>query len=78
MYKIRYNAPGGEMKQKPIDWRGSSLDDLKDDKLFTQNAPVINLAKYKRGLSRIIGSLLMKSVPVPKRLLLILTMDGSG
>lgn len=26
------------MKQKPIDWRGSSLNDLKDDKLFTQNA----------------------------------------
>ena len=26
------------MKQKPIDWRGSSLSDIKDDNIFTQNA----------------------------------------
>ncbi len=26
------------MKQKQIDWRGSSLEDLKDDNIFTSNA----------------------------------------
>lgn len=26
------------MKEKPIDWRGSSLRDIKDDKIFTANA----------------------------------------
>lgn len=26
------------MKEKPIDWRGSSLRDIKDDKIFTPNA----------------------------------------
>ena len=26
------------MTEKPIDWRGSSLDDIKDDAIFTVNA----------------------------------------
>ncbi|MGK5026762.1 type II toxin-antitoxin system RelE/ParE family toxin [Janthinobacterium sp. RB2R34] len=26
------------MNEKPIDWRGSSLDDIKDDAIFTVNA----------------------------------------
>lgn len=26
------------MEEKPIDWRGSSLRDIKDDDIFTQNA----------------------------------------
>ena len=26
------------MSEKPIDWRGSSLDDIKDDAIFTVNA----------------------------------------
>lgn len=26
------------MKQKPINWRGSSLEDIKDDNIFTPNA----------------------------------------
>jgi phage-related protein len=26
------------MKEKPIDWRGSSLRDIKDDEIFTPNA----------------------------------------
>jgi phage-related protein len=26
------------MKEKPIDWRGSSLRDIKDDKIFTPDA----------------------------------------
>lgn len=26
------------MEEKPIDWRGSSLKDLKDDEIFTPNA----------------------------------------
>ena len=26
------------MKEKPIDWRGSSLRDIKDDQIFTPNA----------------------------------------
>ena|SRR5690606_34186572 len=27
-----------EHKEKPIDWRGSTFKDLKDDNIFTQNA----------------------------------------
>ncbi len=38
VYKIIYNMQGGNMKQKQIDWRGSSLEDLKDDNMFTPNA----------------------------------------
>lgn len=29
---------GAKMKEKPIDWRGSSLRDIKDDKIFTSGA----------------------------------------
>lgn len=38
------------MEEKPIDWRGSSLRDIKDDDIFTPGArrkPVANLVKFK-------------------------------
>ena len=53
---------GGGMKEKPIDWRGSSLRNIKDDEIFTPNAhreAGHQLGHVQAGLDRIIGSSLM-------------------
>ena len=47
---------------KPIDWRGSSLKDIKMmlfSALMPESKPAINSVKFKRDWIRMIGSLLM-------------------
>lgn len=43
------------MSEKPIDWRGSSLRDLKDDDIFTPNARKEAGHQFRQGLNPTIG-----------------------
>lgn len=69
------------MSEKPIDWRGSSLRDIKDDDIFhlmVARRPDTNTVGFRQNLNPMTGSRSMWLARERKKSASISTMVGSA